>query len=522
MASVKKTAKLSKTKQAKKVSRPKAKVSNHSAETKTKREASVRALAARTHAPAKTGRGAKSNARSAPAAASRPASPGSAKLAARKKISAARGAGQAADRGVKKETLARSGKAARPRPAPAAHKGAAPKQASARSPKPVASPTQPPARQPSAEAARTPPSGRAPQVAGKLASVAKKSTGAPHPRPQAAADSKAASKAAAAAILSLKRKSAAQNAPDGHRSPRGAITASGDPPSLVPPQEASLALSRYPDRPGSVTAERAGGGHSAASSRTGEDLAPAASQAAPKGASAPVAHSSQTSPGQTKAAPMPAAGVATSGAAHSAKPGLPARPAGPGQKLAKAASTPRPPYKLNEFVVYPAHGVGQIIAIEEQAVAGFTLELFVLSFVKDKMILKVPVTKAAAVGMRKLADAEGVKMALDILAGRARIKRTMWSRRAQEYEAKINSGDLNAIAEVVRDLYRSDTQPEQSYSERQLYEAALDRMAREIVAVLKLTETEALKTIETHLRKGPKRGKTEDTEADDRDIEEAA
>jgi CarD family transcriptional regulator len=173
-------------------------------------------------------------------------------------------------------------------------------------------------------------------------------------------------------------------------------------------------------------------------------------------------------------------------------------------------------------VVYPAHGVGQIVAIEEQSVAGFTLELFVLSFVKDKMILKVPVTKAVGVGMRKLADAEGVKTALDILAGRARIKRTMWSRRAQEYEAKINSGDLNAIAEVVRDLYRSDTQPEQSYSERQLYEAALDRMAREIVAVLKLTETEALKTIEAHLRRGPKRGKAEDAEADDADIEEAA
>jgi len=194
----------------------------------------------------------------------------------------------------------------------------------------------------------------------------------------------------------------------------------------------------------------------------------------------------------------------------------------PAQKPAKTANVPRPPFKLHEFVVYPAHGVGQIIAIEEQEVAGFTLELFVLSFVKDKMILKVPVTKAASVGMRKLAEAGAVKAALETLAGRARIKRSMWSRRAQEYEAKINSGDLNAIAEVVRDLYRSDTQPEQSYSERQLYEAALDRLAREIIAVQKLTETESLKVIEAHLQKGPRRGKVEDTEAEDADIEEAA
>ena len=140
-------------------------------------------------------------------------------------------------------------------------------------------------------------------------------------------------------------------------------------------------------------------------------------------------------------------------------------------------------FKTGEFIVYPAHGVGEIVAVEEQEVAGYKLELFVISFIKDKMILKVPLPKAASVGMRKLADAAVMKRALDTLTGRARIKRTMWSRRAQEYEAKINSGDLVAIAEVVRDLYRSDAQPEQSYSERQLYEAALDRMARELSVV---------------------------------------
>jgi CarD family transcriptional regulator len=198
------------------------------------------------------------------------------------------------------------------------------------------------------------------------------------------------------------------------------------------------------------------------------------------------------------------------------------RPAAPVSKPAKTGSSQRQMFKPGEYVVYPAHGVGQIIAIEEQEVAGFKLELFVISFIKDKMILKVPTPKVISVGMRKLADAAAVKSALDTLAGRARVKRTMWSRRAQEYEAKINSGDLNAIAEVVRDLYRSDTQPEQSYSERQLYEAALDRMTREIVVVQKLTETESLKVIEAQLQKGPRRGKAEEIDAEEAEIEEAA
>ena len=120
--------------------------------------------------------------------------------------------------------------------------------------------------------------------------------------------------------------------------------------------------------------------------------------------------------------------------------------------------------------------------------------------------MRVPTAKLASVGMRKLSEEKMVKRALGTLKGRARVKRTMWSRRAQEYEAKINSGDIVAIAEVVRDLYRSDAQPEQSYSERQLYEAALDRLAREIAAVQRLTETEAIKEIEAALAKGPRRG----------------
>jgi len=169
-------------------------------------------------------------------------------------------------------------------------------------------------------------------------------------------------------------------------------------------------------------------------------------------------------------------------------------------------TTQRQGFKTSEFIVYPAHGVGQIVAIEEQEIAGARLELFVINFIKDKMTLRVPTAKIVSVGMRKLAEPPLVKRALETLKGRARIKRTMWSRRAQEYEAKINSGDIVAIAEVVRDLYRSDTQPEQSYSERQLYEAALDRLSREIAAVQKVTETEAVKEIEASLAKGPRRG----------------
>ena len=229
----------------------------------------------------------------------------------------------------------------------------------------------------------------------------------------------------------------------------------------------------------------------------------------------PVPHKKTISPSAAKPAPAlkPAAPPA-----ETARAGLP-----PAAKASKAAGA-KLGFKTNEHIVYPAHGVGQIIAIEEQEVAGFKLELFVISFVKDKMILKVPTPKVASVGMRKLAEAPVISKSLDTLTGRARIKRTMWSRRAQEYEAKINSGDLIAIAEVVRDLYRSEAQPEQSYSERQLYEAALDRMARELAVVQKITEQESLKLIEAQLQKGPRRvSKAEaDVDLESGDVDEAA
>lgn len=176
-------------------------------------------------------------------------------------------------------------------------------------------------------------------------------------------------------------------------------------------------------------------------------------------------------------------------------------------------TTQRHGFKTSEYVVYPAHGVGQIEKIETQEVAGHKLELFVIDFAQDKLTLRVPVSKVESAGMRKLAEPEIIEKSLKTVQGRARIKRTMWSRRAQEYEAKINSGDLISISEVVRDLFRSENQPEQSYSERQLYEAALDRMAREISAVNKISTTEAVVLIERNLAKGPKRGvKPEDSE----------
>jgi CarD family transcriptional regulator len=153
-------------------------------------------------------------------------------------------------------------------------------------------------------------------------------------------------------------------------------------------------------------------------------------------------------------------------------------------------------FSPNEYIVYPAHGVGQILSIEEQEIAGMSLELFVISFEKDKMTLRVPTNKATEVGMRGLSSPAEIQQAMTTLKGKAKVKRAMWSRRAQEYEQKINSGDLIAIAEVVRDLHRNDEQREQSYSERQLYEAALERLTREVAAVSGTDESDAQKQVD--------------------------
>lgn len=222
-------------------------------------------------------------------------------------------------------------------------------------------------------------------------------------------------------------------------------------------------------------------------------------RAVPASVSKAPASSKITAPAQAPAAP-PSASAPASPKAIAEK----AAAARQAQAVDKKPVNSRHGFKTNEFVVYPAHGVGRIIGIEEQEIAGIALELFVINFEKEKLTLRVPTGKLQSVGMRKLADDDIVKRAMEILKGRARIKRTMWSRRAQEYVAKINSGDLISIAEVVRDLYRSEAQPEQSYSERQLYEDALDRMAREIAAVEKLDDRGAVQRITEVLSKSAK------------------
>lgn len=163
-------------------------------------------------------------------------------------------------------------------------------------------------------------------------------------------------------------------------------------------------------------------------------------------------------------------------------------------------------FSQGDYVVYAAHGVGQIEGIESQTIGGMDVSLYVINFEKDRMRLKVPVMRAAASGLRRLSSTDRMQDALTTLRGRARIRRTMWSRRAQEYETKINSGDPVAIAEVLRDLKRSNDDTEQSYSERQIYQSALERLAREVAAVESITEMKATEQLEDILS-GVKKGK---------------
>ena len=210
----------------------------------------------------------------------------------------------------------------------------------------------------------------------------------------------------------------------------------------------------------------------------------------------PVASTGKPAQPEAKALPPKVSMTSMTSMAPVVDPKKPVKPA-----------TQRHGFRTNEYIVYPSHGVGKIVRIEEQVVAGYSLELFVIHFEQEKMTLRVPTAKLASVGMRKLSEMPIVERAMETLKGRARIKRTMWSRRAQEYEAKINSGDLVSIAEVVRDLYRAETQPEQSYSERQLFEAALDRMSREIAAIENLDDRGATQKVLDVLSKSAKNRK---------------
>lgn len=340
---------------------------------------------------------------------------------------------------------------------------------------------------------------------------------------------------------------------------RKAASASKTPTARKPPAKAATAKKTTAAKP--ATARKAAPAGKTATKTTARKAAAAAKPAAGKKTAPTKAPAKAASPktGKAAKAPVKAAAAKTAApkkktSAKAAKPqAAPAASARSSRKPALTAPreetkpaiakarlpaqngvetsmplkkpTTRSEFKPGEFIVYPAHGVGKIVGVDTQEVAGIKLDLFVISFIKDKMTLRVPVPKATAVGMRKLADAATVKRALETVRGRARIKRTMWSRRAQEYEAKINSGDLIAISEVVRDLFRADSQPEQSYSERQLYEAALDRMAREIAAINKTDEQEAITLIEAQLAKAPKRpvkGAEEEEEAEEVQEQEKA
>jgi CarD family transcriptional regulator len=304
-----------------------------------------------------------------------------------------------------------------------------------------------------------------------------------------AAASRGATKSRARASLKDTRKAAKASAPKSSKNKRSAM----------------------PNKTAKTAAKATGS--KATASKVAASKTPTSKAAASKTAA------SKTPASRTPAKTAPKTVAKTVARPAANKPAVASKPAAKPAAVAprveepKKVLTQRQGFKTNEFVVYPAHGVGQILAIEEQEIAGARLELFVINFMKDKMTLRVPTAKVANVGMRKLSEPALIRRALETLKGRARVKRTMWSRRAQEYEAKINSGDIVAIAEVVRDLYRSESQPEQSYSERQLYEAALDRLSREIAVVQHVTETEAVKEIESQLAKSPRRGAKTETEA---------
>ena len=178
----------------------------------------------------------------------------------------------------------------------------------------------------------------------------------------------------------------------------------------------------------------------------------------------------------------------------------------------KRTVTKKEEFLPEQYVVYPSHGIGQILEIEKKEIAGQMLTMYVIEFEKEKMTLRVPIEKTKEIGVRKVSTKNQLKDIFEILTGKAKIRRTMWSRRAQEYEAKINSGDIKLLTEVVRDLFRSDSQPEQSYSERQLYEAARERLSREVAVIEKTDEQKAVEKMETILNNSNGRNEELSTE----------
>ncbi len=247
----------------------------------------------------------------------------------------------------------------------------------------------------------------------------------------------------------------------------------------------------------------------AAAAKTATKAKPTAKKATPQPSPPSKAKkASEKKPLKTATKSVPANAVPAKASKENAapaeedKPKIAPAPMRPALRVAKRAEARRDKnqtFKVNTQIIYPAHGVGYITAVEKQSIADIEVELFVIDFEHEKMKLRVPVAKAAASGMRNLSTNDQMAEALKLLEGNARVKRTMWSRRAQEYEAKINSGDLTSVAEVVRDLFRADDQPEQSYSERQLFEQARERLGREVAALRKFSLEDAIKEIHKHL-----------------------
>ena len=247
-------------------------------------------------------------------------------------------------------------------------------------------------------------------------------------------------------------------------------------------------------------------------------------KSSPKKAAAKKAAPKKTAPKKT--APKKAAAKKTAAKKAAPKKAAPKK-AAPKKAAAKKAAAKKTAAKKvvekkviskkdeflpEQYVVYPSHGIGQILEIEKKEIAGQMLTMYVIEFEKEKMILRVPIEKTKEIGVRKVSTKNQLKEIFEILTGKAKIRRTMWSRRAQEYEAKINSGDIKLLTEVVRDLFRSDSQPEQSYSERQLYEAARERLSREVAVIEKTDEQKAIEKMETILNNSNGRNEEINTE----------
>ena len=238
----------------------------------------------------------------------------------------------------------------------------------------------------------------------------------------------------------------------------------------------------------------------------------ASKKAAPKKAAPKKATSKKTAP---KKAAQKKAATKKAAPKKAAPKRVTKKKVSPKKSSIKRTVVKKEEFLPEQYVVYPSHGIGQILEIEKKEIAGQMLTMYVIEFEKEKMTLRVPIEKTKEIGVRKVSTKNQLKDIFEILTGKAKIRRTMWSRRAQEYEAKINSGNIKLLTEVVRDLFRSDSQPEQSYSERQLYEAARERLSREVAVIEKTDEQKAIEKMETILNNS--NGRNEELSTEDQE-----